>query len=46
MSEVNQETLERFVATAEQLLAALPVVTNAPSGGYITWIIMNRTAAA
>ena len=26
MSEVNQETLERFVTTAEQLLAALPVV--------------------
>lgn len=32
MSEVNQETLERFVTTAEQLLAALPVVTNAPNG--------------
>lgn len=28
MSEVNQETLERFVTTAEQLLAALPVVNS------------------
>ena len=29
MSEVNQETLERFVSTAEQLLAALPVLAGA-----------------
>ena len=28
MSEVNQETLERLVATTEQLLAALPVVSS------------------
>lgn len=32
MSEVNQETLERLVTTTEQLLAALPVLANAPSG--------------
>jgi|GEM_PF-2363877 len=39
MSEVNQETLERLVATTEQLLAALPVV--ASSGGEPTESLIN-----
>lgn len=28
MSEVNKETLERFISTAEQLLAAVPLMSN------------------
>lgn len=39
MSEVNQETLERLVATTEQLLAALPVV--ASSSGEPTESLIN-----
>ena len=33
MSEISQESLERFVTTAEQVLAALPVLSSASGGG-------------
>ena len=41
MSEVNQETLERFLSTAEQLLAALPVLAGAVSNSDTSTSMIN-----
>ena len=41
MSDINQETLERFISTAEQVLAALPVV--ASSGSEPTESLINMS---
>ena len=43
MSEVNQETLERLVATTEQLLAALPIVASAASNADSSTSLINMS---
>ena len=43
MSEVNQETLERLVATTEQLLAALPIVASATSNADSSTSLINMS---
>lgn len=42
MSEVNQETVERLVATTEQLLATLPVLASSGGGSSASLINMNE----
>ena len=41
MSEVNQETLERFVTTAEQLLATLPILASTSGSGETSTSLIN-----
>lgn len=41
MSEVSQETLERFVTTAEQLLSVLPVLSSSNGDGEISSSMIN-----